>query len=609
MKARLYGPGMWGVLPILSGFGWLLGGCGGFTPDFSESEGSEVVEEETLPPGDDDTGALGNDDSPAGGDDDSPASGDDDSPASEDDDSPGGDDDATVGDDDTSVGVEDEPTVDPADVYSLQGVLGYEFVPYDPVSDGLDYAATEVRPIRGAVVKLLDAGSEEVIWETTSDNEGQYSFLDAGVRDVKIWVYARTVSPPIRVEDNTSDDAVYVLESETVDLAGTETLNVTAGSGWGGQEYTEPRASGPFSVLDAAYSAGNRLLTETTNPPDFEECLLNWSIDNRPIGGDKSRGNITTSHWDGSELYILGQENVDTDEFDIHVTVHEWSHYFESTISRSDSIGGPHSMGYLLDPRVAFGEGFGNAMSAIILDPDIIYSDSLGPRQQDGFTFDLEANSVDASQNPGWYSEGSIQALLFDLYDPANEDYDALALGIDPLYQVMIGGQKDTPSLTTVFSFLTFLKEAYPQHVEAIDTLVAYHSSGGDFGIDAVQDIWGTGETHGAELAGSLPICPQRGPGDGFTVTLQGGGNSNLLDQNRFFWIAGTGSTITVSLTSDYDLDLFTYRRGESVAVSDSQGGTETIVLNTLAGEIYVVNVRGYYETAVDYTGSITITE
>ena len=57
----------------------------------------------------------------------------------------------------------------------------------------------------------------------------------------------------------------------------------------------------------------------------------------------------------------------DTDEFDQHVIAHEFGHYIENSFSRADNIGGAHGRGDKLDIRVAFGEGFGYAFSAIVL--------------------------------------------------------------------------------------------------------------------------------------------------------------------------------------------------------------------------------------------------
>ncbi len=92
-------------------------------------------------------------------------------------------------------------------------------------------------------------------------------------------------------------------------------------------------------------------------------------INNVPTAGDESSGQIITSNYDGERnLWILGDENGDTDEFDDHIIIHEWAHYFEDQFSRADNIGGSHSLGDALDIRVAFGEGWGNAFSGIATD-------------------------------------------------------------------------------------------------------------------------------------------------------------------------------------------------------------------------------------------------
>ncbi len=39
------------------------------------------------------------------------------------------------------------------------------------------------------------------------------------------------------------------------------------------------------------------------------------------------------SNYDGERnLWILGDENGDTDEFDDHIIIHEWAHYFEESV-------------------------------------------------------------------------------------------------------------------------------------------------------------------------------------------------------------------------------------------------------------------------------------
>ena len=93
------------------------------------------------------------------------------------------------------------------------------------------------------------------------------------------------------------------------------------------------------------------------------------------------------------EIFLLGAEDTDTEEYDRHVIAHEWGHYLEDAFSRSDSVGGPHALGDQLDMRVAFGEGWGNAFSAMV-ERDPVYKDTLGPAQNTGFYLDVESEIV-----------------------------------------------------------------------------------------------------------------------------------------------------------------------------------------------------------------------
>src|SRR5260364_235899 len=86
--------------------------------------------------------------------------------------------------------------------------------------------------------------------------------------------------------------------------------------------------------------------SESIQNLNSSRCLFFWSTDNRPTDGDKAIGEIGTSHVaGGKEMYILGKEDVDIDEYDEGVMLHEWGHYFEHFAGRADSIGGSHGGG------------------------------------------------------------------------------------------------------------------------------------------------------------------------------------------------------------------------------------------------------------------------
>ena len=81
---------------------------------------------------------------------------------------------------------------------------------------------------------------------------------------------------------------------------------------------------------------------------NFAPLDMFWSVNNKLADAvDLTAGDLSTSsYWGGIDsLFILGDATDDTDEFDDHIVAHEWSHYFEDNLSRSDSAGGPHFLG------------------------------------------------------------------------------------------------------------------------------------------------------------------------------------------------------------------------------------------------------------------------
>ena len=269
----------------------------------------------------------------------------------------------------------------------LYGKLTYDRVP-STLEDGLNYSAVVQKPIRNVRVVLVEYNKENPtnreLAATISGEDGSYSLpVPDLVTRVRVRAFAETTKPQLRVQDNTNGDALYVLESPAITTTAAATVkDLNAGSGWGGSSYTGARAAAPFACLDTLYSAA-RAFVAVRPLVNFPLLPINWSVNNRPEAGDKALGLIDTSHYsrDVGAIFILGKADVDTDEYDAHVMVHEWGHYFENKLGRSDSIGGSHGTGDIVDPRVAFGEGWGNALSAMILFPDAKYRDTGGVGQ------------------------------------------------------------------------------------------------------------------------------------------------------------------------------------------------------------------------------------
>lgn len=493
---------------------------------------------------------------------------------------------------------DDDNPVTPSQVktVSVSGKASFDFVPTS--QKGLDYASTTAKPVRAAVVEAIV--DNKVVSSGVTSETGTYSLDVPQNSKAHIRVKAQLLSEAaakwdFKVVDNTNSQALYAIDSSTFDTASASISdkNLHAPSGWDGSSYSSTRSAAPFAILDLVHKAVDKIQTAdpTVNLPALN---INWSVNNASVEGDKALGQISTSHFSEGQLYILGKADSDTDEYDDHIIAHEWGHYLEAVLSRADSIGGSHTTGDKLDPRLAFGEGFGNAFSGMVSD-DPMYVDTLGPSQGElGVVFDLDQNNADENST-GWYSEISIQSLLYDLYDSSEEDgLDNVALGFTPIYKVLVGKQKTTESFTTIYSFIHHLKTENPDSVEGINALLRKEKI-----TDQAVDEWDSTntETNDAGDAGILPVYTNLTIGAPAVKVCNGipFGPTNKVQLYRFirFHVETAGNyTITVTPvnndknTKNGDGIIVLYQQGKEVAGADDSkaGGVESFSHDFTAG-------------------------
>ncbi|HHC11207.1 MAG TPA: hypothetical protein ENK79_01075, partial [Campylobacterales bacterium] len=396
------------------------------------------------------------------------------------------------------------------DGIEISGKVTYDRVP-SAISYGglakLDYGKTKKVSSKNIVIKAIDTNSK-TLDETTTDKNGKYSLFVPANSEVKIRAYARMYKKDfwdVSVVDNTNAKSLYVMDGDYHNVGNKHNIiNLNASSGWSGDGYHAPRVAAPFAILDSINQAMYRVKQADKNAK-FPQLTVNWSVNNVAAAGDADSGQIITSNYDGERgLWILGDANSDTDEYDDHIIIHEWGHYFEDQFSRADNIGGSHSPGEALDIRVAFGEGWGNAWSGIATD-NPIYFDTSGYQQSSGWYMDLENG---AQQNPGWYSEGSVQRILYDLYDKTNEAHDKTSLGFKPMYKVLVGKERNTPAFTSIFSFIDALKRENSSQKRNIDKTVAYEK------ISKINDAYGSNRTNSANSSVATPVYKNLAVGD-----------------------------------------------------------------------------------------------
>jgi hypothetical protein len=387
---------------------------------------------------------------------------------------------------------------------TVSGTATYESVPN--LNGPLVYASTSVKPVRGATVEALDAASSAQLAVTTSNDSGAYSVSVPANTTIIVRVRAqltRTGAGPswdVTVRDNTRSNALYSMQSSAFSSgAAASTRDLRAATGWGGNSYTGQRVSAPFAVMDTIYTAMQKVLS-VAPATAFPTLRVFWSTANVPAGGDVTQGQIGSTFFinrsTGREIYVLGKEDTDTDEFDAPVIAHEWGHYYQSSFSRDDSPGGPHSLTDRIDRRLAFSEGWGNGWSGIALGRSN-YVDSVGAQQSRGGNVNL---AVGPSTNPGWFREASIHSIFWNL----NQQ-----VGFKPIHDAMTGiAFRAGAPVTSIHPFTAAFNSATPSSASALAGLLTGQSISA-----AANDPYGDSETNNGgspPVSGALPMYSAR---------------------------------------------------------------------------------------------------
>lgn len=528
----------------------------------------------------------------------------------------------------------------------VSGRITYDWLNANSAAEGgvrLDYGGKQARPARRILVEARVAGGQ--VLTTTTDDDGRFAFpqiedgAQVNVRAVAA-LKANAYQPDgvgletcngaswdVEVVDNTEGQALWALEREEI-KAPTPNANLHAETTHNGSDYVA-RAGAPFAIADTFVTEIEKIC-EGDAALVLPHLFANWSPQNRAVGGSPATGAIGTSYYtsgasgNAPNLFILGDEDADTDEYDDHVVAHEFGHFLEDQLYRSDSVGGPHGMGDVLDPRVAFGEGYGNALSAMTFD-DPIYVDTNGANQGRGFQLNID-RAPDANDR-GVYSEGSAQHVLWRLYEA--RDGEANSGRFDRIHDILRNRQRPSEALTSLHSFSAYYNEVYgdADGLRALwdDTIATDFDAlcaGACSGSGDAADLWDTDNDIGQQYAPTRQYLATvrdaqfwrlyktlsgtgfAAPGDGHDVTVGSGEAHNRFGAQRWYRYTGTGDAVTVRVNlssislcnSDVtDLDLFLRGIIDSNIATD---GCPTLGVPGQVDQTYVLVVNSFGEDA-----------
>jgi hypothetical protein len=509
----------------------------------------------------------------------------------------------------------------------VTGLATYAFVPTNPTTGGLDYINTFDKPIRAATVEARSSTTDALLATTSSSDQGTYSFTLPANISYYIRVRAELIKTTgtstwvVKVKDNTcagalpctsAGEPLWAIDSATSNSGATNSVrSIAAPSGWNfaptNPKYAATRPAAPFAVLDAIY-AGMKLVSSAQPTVSFPLLTIYWSPKNIATGGDPTIGEIGTSSFgadiSGSNItrtmYILGFDGNDTDEYDPSVIAHEYGHYLQSAFSTTGhSAGGPHGNNDKLDMTVAFSEGWGNAWSSMARN-DPVYNDSFGPQQAAGGYYNL----TDTPVTLGWYSEGSVEYSLYQLYQQK---------GFAPIWAALTGPMKASQdSLATIFSFAAAVRQAGDAAVtSAMNTIL----NSVNVYTGPLADQWGAGEVNNGGDAGNLPVYNPL-PLNTTVSTCFTNANvrvgqealpPNKLGALKYYRTTLTAAeagehTITARFATGRDVDFDVFQNGNLITRALSVvANSETKVINLTAGEV-IIRVSDANQTALPST-------
>lgn len=321
-------------------------------------------------------------------------------------------------------------------------------------------SAFDTNPIRRAEVQVVSSDGSTVQCGET-DNSGNISISIprvAGTYTLKVFSRADNTFYKASVLNNPTQNEPYAI-SASFTLNGSETsrsVTLTNAS------HTGTLEGGAFNILDQILKANDFMRTTVTNAlctpcADFTvapKAKIFWTAGVSPgvYYGSASSPISFFSKTDTSSIakgiYILGGvlgdvNCTDTDHFDNSIILHEYGHFLEDAYNESNSPGGSHNGNSLIDPRLAWSEGWSNFYQAAVLGRSD-YIDTTGNAQcSGGIGIDLNLELATGGEDrmlggtvagEGVFREVSVSRTLYDIMTPAgstNELKTSTPIGAD----------------------------------------------------------------------------------------------------------------------------------------------------------------------------------
>lgn len=521
----------------------------------------------------------------------------------------------------------------------------------DPVTTGIPYAEVVISKTDGTVVQC---GS--------TDSSGNISLaVPSGAGAYVLTINSRADSNKLKVSvlEDRATGAPYALTTSFNVGSGQTSFNAGTLIATARMSESAKLEGGAFNIL-AQIAKANDYLRSTLNDSTFvaPKVTVYWKAGFNPYSYFGHASTPLSFYRNGlSELYILGGangdvKNSDTDHFDNSVILHEYGHFLEDMFAVSESPGGSHDGDFIIDPRLAWSEGWANFyQGAVIGNADANwkwYVDTIGFRgdssegsgssAQIAIRFDLTQPGASATYDSvadageGTFREVSISRFLFKtIRTVANGGAEVPFKLIWKAFSTadVSGAPKGFASAQVAFrniglfnKFLAgFITSDAPTKMTDWDAVRSDEKQN-----NVPKDFANPLNLQAENSCAAIDLSPVR------DLDHYGIDRSNLLLSNDFYTFVHDGSnqTITLSYTggsANHDLDLYIYSTDylyyeeqqeaegdaavglaiRSARLFSLEGGTEQVNLSGIPAGTYLVNVKAhtYQKTSSSMSGAI----
>lgn len=310
-----------------------------------------------------------------------------------------------------------------ADEGKVHGTIQYEKIPFKDNNGkpGLQLNSPKTVAVIKAKVELVTSADNKIIGRSVTDASGAYEVPYKVNNQTQVFVRV--------LADSENADVRHVKKQNTIYSTATKPFLISKGDVR--QDHLagdKDRGSGPFNILEAI-RLSNELLRKFEPGITIPRIRIYWSTDYVSGTFFRSVENVA---------YINGKRDEDSDEFDDFVLIHEYGHFVMSALCWAEgNVGGPHKSGDMLDPRLAWSEGWANFFACAVLN-DPFYVDTYGRLRGDKhMTLNLDENHP-LWDSPGVWSEHTVGSTLWDLFDARPGDVHQ-GVGFGPIWKALRG--------------------------------------------------------------------------------------------------------------------------------------------------------------------------